>query len=78
MRLDPEGWKPLKRARPDVLTPNQRFGTRAGWRQIEAGGAPEMHAAWSPRLAQAVRDIHAFWLPYRALQRAAPPAARPH
>ena len=78
MRLDPEGWKPLKRARPDLLKPIQLFGTRAGWRQIEAGGAPEMHATWSARIAPAVRDIHAFWLPYRALQGAAPPAARPH
>jgi uncharacterized protein len=69
MRLDVEGWKPLKRERPDLLKPLELFGTRAGWRKLEAGGEEAMHATWSVRITPAVRAIHAYWLPYRrALQ----------
>jgi uncharacterized protein len=65
MRLDCAGWKPLKRERPDLLKPIELFGTRRGWRELEAGGETAMHAAWSPRIAPAVREIYAFWLPHR-------------
>jgi uncharacterized protein len=69
MRLDREGWKPLKRERPDLLLPMELFGTRAGWRKLEAGGEEAMHAAWSVRIAPAVRAIFAYWLPYRRAMR---------
>lgn len=65
LRLDTVGWKPLKRERPELLKPLQLFGTSAGFRELDAGGADKMHALWSPRIEPAVRDIHAFWLPYR-------------
>ena len=65
MRLDAPGWKPLKRERPELLKPLELFGTRAGWRELKAGGDARMHATWSPRIAPAVRDIYAFWLPNR-------------
>jgi uncharacterized protein len=65
MRIDAGGWKPLKRERPELLKPIELFGTRAGWRKLEAGGEAAMHAAWSVRIAPAVRAIHAYWLPYR-------------
>ncbi len=65
VRLDTPGWKPLKRDRPELLKPLQLFGTRAGFRELDAGGADRMHALWSPRIAPAVRAIYAFWLPHR-------------
>jgi uncharacterized protein len=65
MRMDPDGWKPLKREQPALLKPIELFGTRAGWRKLEAGGEAAMHATWSVRIAPAVRAIHAYWLPYR-------------
>jgi|HubBroStandDraft_1064217.scaffolds.fasta_scaffold05154_4 uncharacterized protein len=77
MRFDAAGWKPLKRERPELLKPLELFGTRAGWRELKAGGDARMDATWSPRIAPAVREIYAFWLPYR---RQAPisPASRQH
>lgn len=65
MRFDPAGWKPLKRARPDLLKPLQLFGTRAGWRELEDGGEMKMHRKWSAKVAPAVREIHRFWIPHR-------------
>ena len=65
MRLDAAGWKPLKQQRPDLLKPLQLFGTRAGWSELEAGGEEKMHRLWSRKIAPAVRQIHAFWLPHR-------------
>jgi hypothetical protein len=65
MRLDSAGWKPVKRERPDPLKSVELFGTRAGWRELEAGGEAVMHAIWLPRIAPAVREIYAFWLPHR-------------
>jgi uncharacterized protein len=65
MRLDAAGWKPLKQQRPELLKPIELFGTRAGWRELKAGGDAAMHATWSPRIAPAVREIYAFWLPHR-------------
>ena len=65
MRLDAAAWKPLKRERPELLKPLELFGTRAGWRELKAGGDAKMHAKWSPRIAPAVREIYAFWLPHR-------------
>jgi uncharacterized protein len=65
VRLDTGGWKPLKRERPDLLKPLQLFGTSAGFRELDTGGADKMHALWSPRITPAVRDIYAFWLPHR-------------
>ena len=65
VRLDTTGWKPLKRERPDLMKPLELFGTSAGFRELDAGGADKMHALWSPRIGPAVRDIHAFWLPHR-------------
>ena len=68
MRLDAAGWKPLARERPELLRPFQLFGTRAGWRELSAGGEATMHATWAVRVAPAVRDIYAFWLPRRRAQ----------
>jgi uncharacterized protein len=65
MRLDSPGWKPLKRRRPELLRPLELFGTRAGWRELKAGGDARTHATWSPRIAPAVREIYAFCLPHR-------------
>jgi len=65
LKLDTAGWKPLKRERPDLLKPLRLFGTSAGFRELDAGGADKMHALWSPRIEPAVRDIYAFWLPHR-------------
>jgi len=65
MRVDSEGWKRLRRERADLLKPMELFGTRAGWRKLEAGGEAAMHATWSVRIAPAVRGIYAYWLPYR-------------
>lgn len=65
MRLDIAGWKPLMRERPDLLKPLQLFGTRAGWRELEAGGEVKMHRIWSTKITPAVREIHRFWIPHR-------------
>jgi uncharacterized protein len=65
MRVDAPGWKLLRAARPDLLEPMELFGTRAGWRRLEQGGEEAMHAKWSVRIAPAVREIHAYWLPHR-------------
>jgi uncharacterized protein len=78
MRLDTEGWKPLRRERSDLLKPVELFGTRAGWRKLEEGGEAAMHATWSVRIAPAVRDIYAFWLPYRRAVQAMPESAIRH
>jgi uncharacterized protein len=78
MRMDPEGWKPLKREQPELLKPIELFGTRAGWRRLEAGGEEAMHATWSVRIAPAVRAIHAYWLPYRRVAQAMPGNAVRH
>jgi len=77
MRMDPTGWKLLRRERPELLKPIELFGTRGGWHECEAGGEVKMHAAWSPRIAPAVRDIHSFWLPQRH-RVLAQRAQRPH
>ena len=65
MRLDAAGWKPLKQQRPDLLKPLQLFGTRAGWSELEAEGEEKMHRIWSRKIAPAVRQIYAFWVPHR-------------
>ena len=68
VRLDAKAWKPIERERPQLLKPLQLFGTRAGWRELKAGGEVAMHAKWSVKVAPAVRDIYAYWLPYRRSQ----------
>jgi uncharacterized protein len=78
MRIDSEGWKPLKRERPELLKPIELFGTPAGWRKLEAGGEAAMHATWSVRIAPAVRAIHAYWLPYRQAAQVMPGNASRH
>jgi uncharacterized protein len=65
MRLDRAGWRPLKRERPELLKPIELFGSKAGWRELEAGGDEKMHRRWSPKIAPAVRAIHSFWIPHR-------------
>jgi uncharacterized protein len=65
MRLDAAAWKPLKQQRSELLKPMQLFGTRAGWNELEAGGEEKMHRIWSRKIAPAVRQIHAFWVPHR-------------
>src|ERR1022692_2995557 len=65
MRLDSAGWKPLKRQRPELLKPIELFGSKAGWRELKAGGDEAMHRRWSPKIAPAVRAIHAYWIPHR-------------
>jgi uncharacterized protein len=78
MRMDSEGWKPLKRERPELLKPIELFGTRAGGRKLEAGGEAALHATWSVRIAPAVREIHAYWLPYRRAAQSMPADAIRH
>jgi uncharacterized protein len=78
MRTDSEGWKPLKRERPELLKPIELFGTSGGWRKLEAGGEAAMHATWSVRIAPAIRAIHAYWLPYRGVAQATPGNAIRH
>lgn len=68
MRLDPAGWKPLKREQPELLKPIELFGSKAGWRELKAGGDEKMHRRWSPKIAPAVREIHAYWIPHRIAQ----------
>jgi uncharacterized protein len=65
VRLNSAEWKPLKQDRPDLLRPVQLFGTTAGFRELDAGGAAAMHRKWSPKITPAVRAIHAYWLPKR-------------
>lgn len=65
VRLNSADWKPLKKDRPELLKPIQLFGTTAGFRELDAGGAVPMHAKWSPQITPAVRAIHAYWLPKR-------------
>jgi uncharacterized protein len=65
IRLDATAWKTLKRERPELLKPLELFGTRAGMRELAAGGAAAMHKKWSPKITPAVRAIHQFWLPQR-------------
>lgn len=72
MRVESVAWKALRRERPDLLKPMELFGTRAGWRKLEAGGEAAMHATWSVRIAPAVREIHAYWLPYRRAMQVMP------
>ena len=78
MRVDAEGWKPLKRERPDLLKPMELLGTRAGWRKLEEGEEAAMHTTGSVRIAPAVRDIYAYWLPYRRAVQATPENAVRH
>jgi uncharacterized protein len=68
MRLDSVGWKPLKRERPEILKPIELFGSKAGWRELKAGGDEAMHRRWSPKITPAVRAIHAYWIPHRLAQ----------
>lgn len=65
VRPDAKSWKPLERERPQLLKPLQLFGTRAGWRELKADGEVAMHAKWSVKVAPTVRNIYAYWLPYR-------------
>lgn len=79
VRLDAKAWKPLERERPQLLKPIRLFGTRAGWRELKAGGEVAMHATWSVRVAPAVRDIYSYWLPFRRAQIVADsPSVRTH
>ena len=68
MRLDAAGWKALKRERPELLKPIELFGSKAGWRELEAGGDETMHRRWAPKITPAVRAIHAYWIPHRIAQ----------
>jgi uncharacterized protein len=68
LRLDPKGWKPLKRERPDLLGPIELFGSPAGWEECEAGGEEKMHRLWLPKVTPAVKAIHAYWIPHRLAQ----------
>jgi uncharacterized protein len=68
VRLDSAGWKPLKREQPELLKPIELFGSKAGWRELEAGGDEKMHRRWAPKIAPAVRAIHAYWIPHRIAQ----------
>jgi uncharacterized protein len=65
MRLDAQGWKPLRTERPELLKPIELFGSPAGWDEFEAGGAEKMHRRWSPKVTRAVKAIHAYWIPHR-------------
>jgi uncharacterized protein len=68
MRLDVQGWKPLKRERPDLLKPLELFGSPAGWKECKAGGDEKMHRLWSPKVTPAVKAIHAYWFSHRLAQ----------
>jgi uncharacterized protein len=78
VRLDTAGWKPLKKERPELLMPLELFGSRAGWRELEIGGAAAMHKKWSPKVARSVRAIHQYWLPHRLAKLRAPSGATAH
>lgn len=69
--LDPKGWQPLRRAHPELLRPMELFGTNGGGLELEMSDELALHAEWSPRIAPAVRAIHAYWLPYRDAERKA-------
>jgi uncharacterized protein len=68
MRLDAAGWKPLKREQPELLKPIELFGSKAGWRELDAAGAEKMHRRWSPKITPAVRAIHTYWIPHRIVK----------
>lgn len=68
VRLDARGWDPLRRERPDLLRPIELFGSPAGWKECEIAGEEKMHRRWSPKIAPAVRAIHAYWIPHRIVQ----------
>lgn len=68
VRLDTNGWKPIKKQHPDLLKPLELFGTSAGFRELDAGDPEKMHRKWSPKIAPAVRGIHQYWLPHRLAQ----------
>jgi predicted nucleotidyltransferase len=57
VRLNSAEWKPLKRERPELLKPLELFGTTAGFRELDAGGAAVMHRKWSPK------GIRGFFMP---------------
>ena len=79
VRLDAAGWKPIKKARPDLLKPIELFGSPAGWKEIEASGdETKMHRRWSVKIAPAVREIHRYWLPFRVAQYRALSGERVH
>jgi hypothetical protein len=54
------------------------FGTRTGWRKLEEAGEAVMHSTWSVRIAPAVREIYAHWLPYRRVIESSPENTRRH
>jgi uncharacterized protein len=68
VRFVASGWKPLKRERPELLKPIELFGSKAGWKELEAGGDEKMHRRWSPKITPTVRAIHAYWVPHRMAQ----------
>jgi len=68
MRLDARGWNPLRRKRPELLKPIELFGSPTGWKECDVGGEQKMHRRWSPKIAPAVRAIHAYWIPHRIVQ----------
>ena len=53
-RLDADGRKSLKKARPDLLKPMELFGSRAYPRELETGDADKFHRIWSAHIAPAV------------------------
>lgn len=65
VRLSASAWKPLKQRRAELLKPFNMFATRAGWAELESGDVEKLHRKWSKRIAPAIREIHAFWLPHR-------------
>jgi uncharacterized protein len=75
VRLNSAEWKPLKRDQPELLRPMELFGTTAGLRELDAGGADVMHGKWSRKITPAVRAIHAYWLPKRHADHVATRAA---
>jgi uncharacterized protein len=79
MRLDSAAWKPLKKDRPELLKPLELFGSRAGWKEIDATGDPaQMHKRWSPKITPAVREIHQYWLAVREAKYRAESGERVH
>ena len=78
MRLDAAAWRPLKKERPELLKPIELFGSKAGLRELEAGGDEKMHRRWSPKIAPAVRDVYRYWLPFREAQFLATSGERVH
>jgi uncharacterized protein len=78
VRLDAAAWRPLKKEQPELLKPIELFGSRAGWKELEAGGDEKMHRRWSPKIAPAVRAIYRYWLPFREAQYLATTGERVH